>query len=533
MVQSYKKSFSLNEPYDAILIGSGLGSLSAGAMLAKEGYKVLILERHYTAGGFTHVFKRPGYEWDVGIHYIGEMQRPNSAMRKLFDYVTDGELKWADMGEVYDRIVLGEEVYDFVKGVDNWRNRMVGYFPEEATVIDAYISLVMRANKTSSNFYLEKAFPPILSKLFGARMRKPFLKFASRTTREVLEELTQNERLIKVLTGQYGDYGLPPAESSFSMHAAVVRHYFAGGSFPVGGSARIVETILPLIEAAGGSLLINAEVTEILVENKKAVGVQMADGRTFRAPLIISGTGILNTYQRLLPTSWQEKPSFAKPVLQVKPSVAHACLYVGLKHSPEELQLPKANYWLYPAEGTHEENVAEYLADIEAPFPVVYISFPAAKDPSWQERYPGRSTIDLITLMPYEIFAEWEEARWKKRGDEYEALKERISQRLLAELYRMEPHLKGKVDCYELSTPLTTKHFVNYERGEIYGLDHTPERFQQDFLRPKTPLKNLYLTGQDLITAGIGGALFSGLLTAAAITRKNLMSKVMKPSTRS
>ena len=90
MIQSYKQKHEVADYYDTIIIGSGMGSLTTGALLSKEGQKVLILERHYTAGGFTHVFKRKGYEWDVGIHYIGEVQRPDSLTKKLFDYVTDG-----------------------------------------------------------------------------------------------------------------------------------------------------------------------------------------------------------------------------------------------------------------------------------------------------------------------------------------------------------------------------------------------------------------------------------------------------------
>ena len=107
MVQSYKKTPKLQTSYDTIVIGSGIGGLSTAAILAKQGQKVLVLEKHYTPGGFTHVFKRKGFEWDVGIHYIGEMQRETSILKKLFDYITDGKLKWADMGEVYDRIVIG------------------------------------------------------------------------------------------------------------------------------------------------------------------------------------------------------------------------------------------------------------------------------------------------------------------------------------------------------------------------------------------------------------------------------------------
>jgi all-trans-retinol 13,14-reductase len=129
--------------------------------------------------------------------------------------------------------------------------------------------------------------------------------------------------------------------------------------------------------------------------------------------------------------------------------------------------------------------------------------------------------------VPFDAFAEWDGTQWMKRGEGYNELKEKISQRLLEKLCDQLPQVKGKIVHYELGSPLSTKHFVNYDRGEIYGLDHSPERFRQKFLKPGTPIKNFYLTGQDIVTAGVGGALFSGLLTASALTGKNLMKKIM------
>ena len=103
---SYKQD-EIKGSFDAIVIGSGLGGMSTAVFLSKEGKRVLVLEQHYTPGGFTHVFKRRDYEWDVGVHYIGEVSRPNSMISRLFGYITNGELKWADMGEVYDIAFFG------------------------------------------------------------------------------------------------------------------------------------------------------------------------------------------------------------------------------------------------------------------------------------------------------------------------------------------------------------------------------------------------------------------------------------------
>ena len=167
MIQSYKQQPTLQETYDTIIIGSGMGGLATAAILAKEGQKVLVLERHYTAGGFTHVFKRKDYEWDMGIHYIGEMQRENSILRKLFNYVSNSELKWADIGEVYDKIVIGDQHYDFVKGVKNFKSQLTTYFPEEEKAINTYVDLVFKAVKTSKNYYISKGISPLWNTLFG------------------------------------------------------------------------------------------------------------------------------------------------------------------------------------------------------------------------------------------------------------------------------------------------------------------------------------------------------------------------------
>ena len=528
MIQSYKRVTDLENDYDAIVIGSGMGSLTSAALLSKEGKKVLILEKHYVAGGFTHVFKRKGYEWDVGIHYIGEVQNLNSPIRKMFDYITNSKLLWEDMGEVYDKIIIGDKKYDFVKGVENFKNKLISYFPDESEAISKYIKIVFDCNKTMKKFYIEKALPTFVSSFFGYFFRKKYLKYASKTTYEIISSITDNKELIKVLTAQYGDYGLPPKQSSFAMHASVVKHYFKGGSFPIGGSSQIIKTIDPVIEKSGGKILVRAGVKKIIVKNNVAIGVILEDGKEIFSKLIISGVGVINTFNHLIDREITKKLGFDKCLKSVAPSAAHGCLYIGLKGDAKKLKLPKHNLWIYPEKTDHDSSVKNYLENQSNEFPLVYVSFPSAKDPSWDKRYPDKSTIDIITLLPYEAFEKWDGTSWKKRGEEYENIKEKIAKRLLECLFTQLPHLRDKIDYYELSSPLSTKNFTNYQKGELYGLDHTPKRFSQKFLRPKTKIKGLYLTGQDIVSAGIGGAIFSGLITTTAITGINFMKKIYK-----
>lgn len=520
----------LTGTYDAIVIGSGIGGMTTAALLAKHaGRRVLLLERHYTAGGFTHVFRRPEYEWDVGVHYIGEVHNPRSLMRRLFDHITGNRLQWEFMGDVYDRICIGDETYDLVAGRDRFRAQLTEYFPEERTAIDRYVDTVHDAVSSSRPYFAEKAAPAPLARLAGRFMRSRFLSFATRTTRSVLEGLTKNPELIGVLSGQCGDYGLPPGRSSFAIHAMVAHHYFGGASYPVGGASEIAAGVAPVIEEAGGRILVNAEVQEIVVENGRAVGVRMVDGSELRAPMVISDAGIANTFLRLLSREVAERHRLPGVLEGLESSAAHVCLYVGLKHTDAELGLSRANLWLYPGYD-HDANFARYLEDPDAPFPLVYVSFPSAKDPTWPARHPGTATIELLTLAPYEWFDRWAGGRWKHRGADYEELKERFAQRMLEVFFRRLPQVRGKIDYYELSTPLTTRHFANYQSGEIYGLAHTPERFRRRSLGPRTPIRQLYLTGQDVATCGIGGALMAGVLTASAILGRNMLRVVQEAS---
>jgi all-trans-retinol 13,14-reductase len=139
--------------FDAIVIGSGIGGLSAAAFLAKHGGKrVLVLERHYTPGGYTHVFRRSDYEWDVGVHYVGQVQDAGSDPRRIFDDITDGKLSWAPMPEVYDRIIIGDRAFDLVAGADRFRETLQGYFPREARTIERYLGAVRACTRACRLF---------------------------------------------------------------------------------------------------------------------------------------------------------------------------------------------------------------------------------------------------------------------------------------------------------------------------------------------------------------------------------------------
>jgi all-trans-retinol 13,14-reductase len=375
-------------------------------------------------------------------------------------------------------------------------------------------------------YFAEKAIPRPIARLAGRFMRAPFLKWAGQTTLDVIHRWTRNPDLIAVLTAQWGDYGLPPSQSSFGVHALIASHYFNGASYPVGGAARIAETITPLIERNGGKVVVGADVSEVVIHEGKATGVKMADGREFRSAIVVSDAGARNTFERLV---HEPQPILTADLSRIPGSIAHLSLYVGVKQSAAELGLNGTNLWVYPSPD-HDANMTRFVRDPSAPFPALFISFPSAKDPLFERKYPGRATLEAVAFAPYAPFAQFENSTtWKRRGPDYDALKSGFAERLRHELELAVPSIAGKIDFAELSTPLTTRHFMNYQQGEAYGLAATPERFRARSLTPHTSIRNLYLTGQDVVSLGITGAMMGGVVAASAILGRNLVSKVTKP----
>ena len=512
--------------YDALVIGSGMGGLTTAAILSDLGQKVCVLEQHYTAGGYTHSFERHGYEWDPGVHYIGDVGAPTRT-KKMFDFLSEGRLKWAPMDPEYDRFYVGRKVFNAVAGKKEFRDNLVRQFPNEEQAIDRYMKLLQRAGKASTALGLERVLPAWQHILMWPYLRMLKPGWVYRNTYDVLSDLTSDQDLIATLCGQWGDMGLPPKRSPFIMHSLIARHYLHGGYYPVGGSWKIADSIIPKIQKAGGEVFTYASVEEILIEGDKVVGVRMADGHRIVCDCVISSAGISNTFGKLLPEGVARKHGYTNRLPSVQPSFAHLGVYIGLKHTAEELGIPKTNFWIYPG-NDYDAAVEKFVEDENAEFPVVYISFPSAKDPDYQDRHPGTATIEIVAPAPYAWFEKWQGSTWGKRGEDYEAFKTELGERLIEYLYEKLPQVKGKIDYYEVSTPQSTNWFSAYQYGELYGLEHTAERLKQRWLGPRTSIKGLWLTGQDTLTCGVTGAMMSGMLTVMAMTGQRKMMPVLR-----
>jgi all-trans-retinol 13,14-reductase len=508
-----------DKEFDVIVIGSGLGGLTTASLLAKlENKKVLLLERHFNFGGFTDTFKREGkFEWDVGIHYIGQMNVGNTS-RALFDYVTEGKVDWFKMPATYDKYVFPDFTFDVRIGIDNFRNDLIAQFPHEENAINQYFEDIKKIQAWTARYSITHILPKFLSTL-NSIIRKIGSKLAYLTSGEYFNERFTDEKLKAVLVGQWGLYGLPPQYSSFIPHASVTAHYAGGGYYPVGGSRVIVDSILEILERHGGVMKLNHSVEEIIVKNGKAIGVKVIQKKgkqkiekEFFADTIISNAGALTTYMKMIPEN-VDIP-FMDEVLNYPDGTANVTLYLGLKDNPDSLGVAGENFWIYD-NYDHDEMYSRRNEIAKGKVPAAFVSFPSMKDP-----HSKGHTAEIIAFMDTEPFAEWKDKYWRQRGKGYEEFKSLITKALVDFVEPAIPGLTDLIEYHELSTPLTTEDFTNHPRGNIYGVPSYPDRFKVKWISPRTPIKKFYLTGADAASFGIIGALLSGILSTVVAIGK-------------
>ena len=524
---------------DVIVIGSGMGSLTTAALLSMSGKRVLVLEQHDVAGGTLHTFEDMGVEFETGLHYVG-----NIAKRKpIYDLITGGRVNWCQMGEnntydgkVYDEIAIDGTKFQLPAGKDNLIRYLVNIFPEEKEGIEKFINLVCLVAKRDLFFKLKSTHYSWLNRWIKY-IDPLYYKYLNKTAQEVVDSCVCAPLLKCVLLGQFGDYGIKPSEAPFFLHASIMNHYLEGGWYPEGGSAKLAEEICRTIWDCGGAVLVGKKVSKLLEDDglfeedqekssllswlktkmnlnqskkNSIIGVQMENTQKLFADKIISGIGVRATFTKLL-----EDSQYHKLLKKIPASVQHLYCFISLKGTPTELKLQDSNLWVYP-DADFEKLMLEYYEEpVENKMPL-FIGSSSAKDKSWTERFPERSNLVILAPFPKSYVEEWQNERCGKRNIDYRLLKTELAQKMIQEgIKKYYPHLLGNIVNYSMGTPLTTQHYLGSLEGESYGLLASKRRFlETELLNPKTQWENFYLTGQDICTLGVTGAMMGGILTA-------------------
>jgi len=559
-----------------------MSALSTASILSQEGKRVLVLEQHDVVGGNTHTFedgpkgggKNEGlYEFDTGLHYIGRGENVKNMMR----YITRDGVKWAEMDSMFDVAIAGKDrlairggdvksnCNDF-KGIIEDLKEM---FPkkEDHISIDLHFKLVRRVMQLLPFYFvLTRILPSFLQTFFQRcfpSKRYLTLKLFTQTTQQILDSLTDNVKLKGILAYHYGDYGEVPCRGSFIIHAALWDHFQFGAMYPVGGPSVIAQSIVPIIQDAGGAVLVRAPVSSLIFDPQDqgtVIGVEVK-GKQIYAPTVISSIGFPQTLGKLIPLSHRhlvEQESKDIEHTDLVSNLSLMSMFIGLKNdtnaqekvetgTPENSvsngglsngvnltsSLTKKNYWIFPS-WDHSKNWQEYerpqkhdyssSSSLPTP-PAAFISFPSAKDPTYTTRHPNRNVAVVIAPSPYDEVAPYRDERVKHRSKDYEAIKESHKACLLSIFIKEFPHLEDAIDFVDLGTAITNDYYLGTYRGAVYGLAHTPHRFCQAWLSPKLRnVKGLYLTGQDVATVGIVGALMGGIHCAVMMDKSRLVT---------
>ena len=514
---------------DAIIIGSGLGGLTTAALLSRIGKRVLVIEQHYIAGGCTHAFEDKGYEFDTGLHYVGNVHK----LSKVLDLITNKPIVWDKMhdenDETYDEIHINDDCLKFVAGEDKLLKQVELQFPNEVDGVRKYLKDVKKTAKYDLFFILKVLKNAYVRKIVN-KFNWSFFNSINETAEHRIKKYIKDEKLQQLLLGQYGDAGLPPSKTPFYIHASITNHYLNGGYYPRGGTSVIAKRIIPIIESTGGKVLVAKKAKSVIIDDSNgeptAIGIEMINGHKIYAKTIVSACSLNVTWKNLIEKKYVPK-SLSQNLDKTGLSSSALYLFVGMNKSNEELKLRATNIWHLP-HGTNAEKIEEAMTDPLNNDNTVFIGFPSAKDSEWNKRYPGHSTCVMISIVDYNYFKQWENDKFNRRSKEYKDLKQQLQEKMLETLFKYYPQTRDCIDYVNLATPLTFNYYLNSLEGEMYSMGCNSNRFnKEDWITPNTHIKNLYLSGVDVIAFGISGAINSGILTTNAILGYGTFKDIM------
>lgn len=501
------------EEFDSIIIGSGAGGLATALCLARAGQKVLVLEQHSVPGGWCHSFTFNGQRFSPGVHYIGLVDEGQSTNELYKGLGVANDIIFFRMNKsAYDHCLINGNRYDLPAGKENLEQSLIAHFPHEEKNIKEYLHLVGKVNEELQLMpklkgWWQKITVPFRTKHFG--------KFALFSLKRVVDWYIKDATLKAVLNAQCGDHGLPPGKASFPVHCSVMGHYFNGGFYPMGGGGGIVKAITTKIKSYNGSIRTQQTVNRILLQDKKAVGVELATGEQIFAKNIISNADPSTTYLRLIGRENISK-KLAKKLDKTKYSVTSLILFLTLDMDVTAHGIDSGNIWHFK---DHDiDNHFEILTkgDIAEgdEFPAFFMSCTTLKDPvSFNGRYHN---FEVVTYVDYDSFAAFD-LQEDYHCPKYEALKQRITEKFMNSVEKLIPTARENLVQAELGTPKTNQFYVNTTRGNVYGTEKTLSQVGPFSFKNKTEIQNLFLCGASTLSHGVTGATYSGLEAAARV----------------
>jgi phytoene dehydrogenase-like protein len=499
--------------YDAIVIGSGSGGLTAALALARAGKRVVVYEQHDHPGGYTQSFRIDDFTFSPGVHYVGGLG-PGGSLRRIYEGLgVANDLVFLEINpDGYDHAVIGRERFAYPATKARLVERLQERFPHERAGIAGYLDVVERMNDEIGRAlpvrgWLDAATAPF---------RMPtVMRYGLGSTRHLLDRFVADPLLRAVLCAQSGDHGLAPSRAPAVLHASVLGYYMDGAWYPRGGAQTIADVLVAHIEAAGGAVRTRTAVDRILVERGRVSGVALADGTVVRSSVVVSNTDPSMTWRRLVPAEHVGR-RLRRRLDRLSYSLSAISLFLGVDLDVRAAGLDSGNCWFNRTTDVEAPYAFAARRDLSrvAEIPGLFLNVTTLKDPS--RRWDGKHTIEAICLASYDAFAAWRGSTPGHRPAEYRSLKYRLTERMLEAIETFVPGIRDHVLVHALGTPLTNERYLANTRGAIYGIEKTLGNLGPFAFPIRTHVRGLFECGASTIAPGILGVTMSGLLAAAA-----------------
>jgi all-trans-retinol 13,14-reductase len=475
--------------FDAIIVGSGLGGLSCGAYLARNGWKILIIEKENSVGGYARSFKRGPYTFDVGLHMLEGVGK-NQSMGRFFEQcgVLDS-IEFIKL-DYYMRVIFPEHNFRIPSGnleavVDLYQQK----FPLEKDGISLLFEEIEKIFSDVMRFLPQTAPMWKQLPLFPFRYRSLF-RVMKKTIKQLVDKYVDDEKLKTLLFANWGFFGLPSSKVNMYPLIGNVSYWKEGAYYPRGGSQIIPNTFEELIRSNNGIILFGEEVTSIITNNGKATGVLTKSGKTFYGKEIISNISAIETFQNLV--SYEKFPvKFLAKIEKMEPSISAFSVYLGLDETFKESLENQEDYDILVSETYDQDQDYEWALNCNAKNASFFITLRSNIDDSLAK--DNRFVISIVQGQSYDYWKKFENAYDTNIKDEYNKEKDRIAGILIERTEKIIPELAAHIDVIEIATPLTLKRYTNNFNGALYGWANTANQFLPMDRIMKNPIKNLHL----------------------------------------
>jgi len=502
--------------FDVVIIGSGLGGLECGYILAQEGYKVCILEKNRQFGGNLQIFVRDRAIFDTGIHYIGGLA-PGQNLYKYFKFLglmDKLKLKRMDM-DGFDHIGFSGHKKDYrhAQGYENFIDVLSQDFPKERDNIVEYCRMIREVTNQFPLYNLRAGTEDFLnSKLFEIKAR------------DYIASVTKDHMLRNVLAGSNPLYAGDGDKTPLYVHALVVNTYIESSWKCADGGSQIATHLVKAIRQMGGVIRNYSRVTKIFCEGEKAQYVDLDTGERIYAKTFISNIPPVDTLELLENT--KIRPAYKNRIKQLKNTISVFTMNIVMK----ENAFPYLNHNIYHYAQDEVWNEINYKED---GWPTSYAFFTPYSSKS--ETYA--ESIALMSYMKYDEVSKWSETKntipreQQSRGEDYEEFKLQKSEKMINFIEERFPGIRSKIKSHYASTPLTFRDYIGVRDGSLYGIEKDAADPVKSFISPKLKVENVLLTGQNLNMHGVLGVTVSAVLTCSHLLgAEYLLEKIHKAS---